>query len=241
MKLVAEIPETLLLWDIDKTLLSTAGVSREVYSLAFETLTGRSSRVVADTAGRTEFEIMKDLFHKNFICADHVGTPTEIEEVLVKTLAQKRIDLSRRGAALPGARRALCALADFPTIVQSVLTGNVRRNATTKLAAFGLDAWLDLSVGAYGSEGMARWELVEVARQRVDSKYGKTFDARSTILVGDTPKDVEAARVGGAKIIAVASGASSVETLLRAGADCAIESLDDTEGFILMLRDLRHR
>ncbi|WP_153805060.1 HAD hydrolase-like protein [Nocardia sp. SYP-A9097] len=236
---LAGIPDTLLLWDIDRTLLTTAGVSREMYSLAFESLTGIASTVVADTAGRTEFEIMNELFRGNAIGADRSWLPTDIEQVLVDSLTQMQIELARRGSALPGAESALRTLAEIPSIFQSVLTGNVRRNAAIKLATFGLDGWLDLSVGAYGSDGKARWELVDLARQRAGGKYRRAFDADSTIIVGDTPKDVEAGLLGGAKTIAVASGTSSVQTLLDAGADYAIESLDSTEAFVRAIVELR--
>ncbi len=235
------LPETLLLWDIDKTLLTTAGVSREVYALAFEALTGRISRVTAVTAGRTEYQIMKDLFLRNAIGVDVLDSAPDLDGVLAESLNRKTAELARRGAALPGARRLLKELAEVPAVVQSVLTGNVRANAATKLATFGLDPWLDLSVGAYGSDGRARWELVGLARERARRKYGITFDAESTILVGDTPRDVEAARVGGAKVIGVATGASSVDALSDAGADRAVENLADAEGFLAALVDLRLR
>jgi phosphoglycolate phosphatase len=98
------------------------------------------------------------------------------------------------------------ALSTIPTVVQSVLTGNITSNARAKLHAFGLDRWVDLDVGGFGSDGTIRSNLVGTARRKVLKRYGMTFDRSSTILIGDTPLDVKAAHDGGAKIITVATG-----------------------------------
>jgi hypothetical protein len=56
------------------------------------------------------------------------------------------------------------------------------------LATFGLDKHIDFEVGAYGSDDPVRANLVGIARRRATGKYHTTFDYRSTILVGDTPR-----------------------------------------------------
>ncbi|GAA4966686.1 hypothetical protein GCM10023238_38110 [Streptomyces heliomycini] len=76
----------------------------------------------------------------------------------------------------------------------SVLTGNIDANARVKLSAFGLDSLLDLPVGAYGADADLRPDLVAVARERVQRLRGVRADT-PTVLVGDTPRDVEAALV----------------------------------------------
>ncbi len=65
------------------------------------------------------------------------------------------------------------------------------------------------------------------------------FDKLSTILIGDTPLDVKAARDGGAKIIGVATGSSSMNVLHEAGADAVIESLEHLDQLIMELIELR--
>ena len=78
--------------------------------------------------------------------------------------------------------------------MQSVLTGNLRPLAEAKLGALGLDAYLDLDVGAYGDAHEVRSELVRVARDKAAAAYGATFDGAATVLIGDTRLDVQAAR-----------------------------------------------
>src|SRR5262249_15895295 len=91
-------------------------------------------------------------------------------------------------------------------VVQSVLTGNVRPMAEMKLGALGLDGHLDLEAGAYGESHEIRSELVHLARGNAARRYGTDFAGTATVLVGDTPLDVAAARATGARVVAVATG-----------------------------------
>ena len=111
-------------------------------------------------------------------------------------------------------------------MVQSLLTGNLAANAAVKLGAFGLERWLDLEVGGYGSDPHeARSDLVGwPASGRV--RYARPDD---TVLVGDTPLDVKAAHDAGARVVAVASGPYGTAELEQAGADVVLSDLSDTE------------
>ncbi|GAA1394639.1 hypothetical protein GCM10009639_29000 [Kitasatospora putterlickiae] len=113
-------------------------------------------------------------------------------------------------------------------VVQSVLTGNLRANAELKLGLFGLTGLLDAEVGAYGDDAPERPALVPVARRRAAAAYGTGFDSDSAVLIGDTPRDVRAGLVGGARVIAVASGAYGAAELREAGADAVLADLRDT-------------
>ncbi|WP_211261425.1 HAD family hydrolase [Pseudonocardia acaciae] len=236
-----QLPKTLVLWDVDHTLIENGGVSKATYSLAFELLTGRlpSGRPVTD--GRTDFQIMRELFSANSVAPDRCADLGRIEQALAEAMKRNAPLLPDRGYALPGAADALRALLSVPAVVQSVLTGNIEANAWAKLHAFDLDRLVDLGVGGYGSDSIVRSELVDAAREKVRLKYGEKFGATSTILIGDTPRDIEAARNGGAKIIAVATGASDVSTLQAAGADAVIESLVDLDRFSSVLLEVRTR
>jgi phosphoglycolate phosphatase-like HAD superfamily hydrolase len=113
-------------------------------------------------------------------------------------------------------------------VVQSVLTGNVRQMAEIKLGAVGLDANLDLETGAYGDSHEIRSELVHLARANAARKYGREFAGTATVLVGDTPLDVAAARATGARAVAVATGGTSADELAESGADAVLPDLTDT-------------
>lgn len=115
-------------------------------------------------------------------------------------------------------------------MIQSTLTGNMEANARVKLRAFGLDPWIDFSVGGYGVLH-ERPLLVPVARHRAAVRYGFDPLAGATVLIGDTPADVEAGLAGGARVLAVATGSYSVAQLWAAGVDDVITDLADVEGF----------
>lgn len=237
--IVSSLPETLILWDVDHTLIENGGVSKETYALAFELLVGHAPSTRPATDGRTDFQIMKELLATNSVDNTKYVEIAQFEGVLVEAMQQKAPQLPRRGYVLPGVVEALTALSAVPTVVQSALTGNVAPNARAKLGAFNLDTWVDLEVGGFGSDDKIRSNLVDAARRKVAKKYGTMFDRSSTILVGDTPLDVKAAHDGGAKIIAVATGVHSVGELVEAGADVVLDSLVDLDRFLAALVDLR--
>lgn len=114
-------------------------------------------------------------------------------------------------------------------VVQSLLTGNIRALAEVKLGPLGLTRHLDLDVGAYGDTHEVRSELVGPARRRAVAAYGGDFGGQATVLVGDTPLDIGAAVVTGARAVGVATGGFSVAELARAGADAVLPDLTDTD------------
>ncbi len=116
--------------------------------------------------------------------------------------------------------------------MQSVLTGNMQATAQAKLAALDLDRYLDLRVGAYGDAHEIRADLVPLARARAAAAYGGDFAGEATVLIGDTPLDIEAARRTGARSVGVATGGFSPAELSAAGADAVLPDLTDTENVL---------
>jgi phosphoglycolate phosphatase-like HAD superfamily hydrolase len=112
--------------------------------------------------------------------------------------------------------------------VQSLLTGNIRAVAEVKLGVLGLTDHLDLAVGAYGDASEIRADLVQVARDRAALAYGRDYGGQATVLVGDTPLDVEAALVTGSRAVGVATGSYSAAELAAAGAHAVLADLADT-------------
>ncbi|MFE4960653.1 HAD family hydrolase [Streptomyces sp. NPDC056653] len=216
--------ELIVLWDIDHTLIGNSGVSKEIYAAAFAALAGTVPSGPARTEGRTDRLIMRDMFHRNGLSEPDWAT---VEAALAHAGQQRLHELSKRGTALPGVRDVLKAASVREAWVSSVLTGNIASNARVKVSAFGLDPLLDLAVGAYGADALQRPGLVAVAQERAQRLRGVRDDV-PVILVGDTPRDVEAALATGSGIIAVASGVHSPEELAAAGASVVLSDLTDT-------------
>lgn len=214
-----------MLWDVDHTLVDVDGLGREAYDLAFLRQFGRPVVHQPPMAGRTDRAIAYDVLRLN-------GAPTADEHLeALRVGAETAFDelahlLPVRGRALPGALEALTSVAG----VQSVLTGNLRRIAEVKLGPFGLIEHLDLDAGAYGWSHAVRANLVDIARGAARQRYERSFDGRRTVLVGDTPLDVEAALLTGAGVVAVATGRYTIGELRAAGAHVVLPDLSDTAG-----------
>lgn len=227
-------PKTLILWDVDHTLIENGGVSKETYALAFELLVGTPPAVRPQTDGRTDQSIMAELFTANGVKMTDAHRDA-LFPTLIEAMSRNADALRRRGHALTGADAALTAVSMDDTFVQSVLTGNIPENAFTKLATFGLHKNLDFEVGGFGSDSIARADLVAAAQGKAGEKYRTVFDRGNTILIGDTTRDVEAGVKGGARVMAVATGVDAVEVLRGAGADLVLKDLADTA---LVMRSL---
>jgi phosphoglycolate phosphatase-like HAD superfamily hydrolase len=232
-----EVPEAeihrLVLWNVDLTLLDVVKVTREAYAEAFRKITGRPLVQLPQMAGRTEPEIFFDALALNGVSlrdgdeSERLLAPFGAE--LATSLAARRDQLTAQGRLLPGAVGSLAAVAGVAGVVQSVLTGSSRPNATVKLRAFGLDRYVDLTVGGFaGSDAYPKGALLRVARQRAEEKYGVQFAESATVYIADSPRDVEAAKIGGARSVAVASGRAGTAELRDAGADAVLPDLTDT-------------
>ena len=222
---------TLVLWDVDHTLMETGGVGFELFRAAFEQASGQQLRQAADVTGRTEPAIFRETVELQGIPYSPVLFD-RYAALLAAGYVAGASEMAQRGRALPGAPETIAALARTGKVIQSVLTGNLRSVAETKLRTFGLDDELDLDVGAYGTDDDVRANLVPVARRRAAEKYQTDFPARATVLIGDTPSDVQAALDSGARIIAVASGKSTPDDLRRAGAAVVLPSLHDAHAVV---------
>lgn len=221
----------LVLWDIDHTLIETRGVGGRIYADAFRKVTGQRLEEMPALSGRTEPVIFREALKVHDI-ADTGDLYRQFAAEQARGYAEGMDELRRQGRALPGALDALRELADRPDIIQSVLTGNTREASEIKLRTFDLDRYLDLDIGAYGTDDDTRANLVKIARQRATAARGIPFDPATTVLIGDTPNDVIAARDGGARIIAVATGSDSAADLAAAGADTVLDDLTRTDDLL---------
>ncbi len=225
----------LLLWDVDHTLIENGGVSKETYALAFEILVGRTPTSQPRTDGLTDYLIMRNLFEANAVDLSP-SYESKLFDVLSIAMDRNAKALASRGHILPGVLDAISELDKIDQVMQSVLTGNIVHNARVKLGAFDLDARFDMAIGGYGSDARQRHELVGAAQRKASAAVGFWFDRSSTLLVGDTPMDVQAGITGGARVLAVATGTYTSDELRNAGADVVLPDLVDTQMFVRLVR-----
>lgn len=206
-------------------------MSRDAYAEAFRKVTGRPLVALPQLAGATDTEI----FHEALALNAWPSGPESDDDTLAAYLAEleaafaaRRDLLARHGRLLPGAGEALAALGRSPGVVQTVLTGTIRPNAVAKLRAFGLDRYLDLSVGGFGSDIHPKGTLILRSLAGAERRYGGPFPAAAAVYLADSTRDMTAARIGGVRPVGVASGRSTVNELLGAGAAMVLRDLTDS-------------
>jgi phosphoglycolate phosphatase len=207
-------------------------VTRDACADAFRQVTGRRLVQLPQTAGRTDSEVFFEALALNAAELSGAGEAQPqlagYTDALAKAFEARSDLLITKGRLLPGAKEALAAVARLPGMIQSVLTGTIRPNAIIKLRAFGLDGLLDLEIGGFGSEAYPKGTLLRVTRSRAAESREVSLGEGATVYIGDSPRDVAAARVGGARAIAVASGRATAAELTAAGADAVLADLADT-------------
>jgi phosphoglycolate phosphatase len=226
---------TLILFDIDGTLVLTGGAGGRAMSRAFEEIFAIANAFTGvPMAGRTDAWILSDAAAAHGIPPDSPGL-ARFRDVYLRHLA---IELEHPGASrkgvMPGVRTLLDALSDRDDVCLALLTGNYEAGARLKLEYF--DLWKYFSCGAFGDAAPHRNVLVPRALARVEACEGRTFAAADSVVIGDTPLDVGCAAHAGARSLAVATGSHSVDELRAAGADAVIEDLGDTGAVLRLLR-----
>ena len=228
-----------MLWDVDHTLLDAGGSGVRVFQRAFSQMFGRPFPAgTMSLAGRTDRAIALEILTVAGVSEPRAQLGAFQRRIagLAPQLAQL---VAEHGRVLPGAGEALAALAALEArpVIQSVLTGNMRATAAVKLATLGLDRYLDLAVGAYGDDHEIRADLVPAARDNAAAAHGADFAGTATVLVGDTPLDIEAARLTGARAVGVATGGFSPAELAAAGADAVLPDLTSTAQVVAAITD----
>jgi phosphoglycolate phosphatase len=221
----------LVLWDVDLTLVDFRGLGGDWYRRALAEVTGHELRQVPSFPGRTERSITLELLAAHGLS----GTDELVERMYAELIAVAEQDLAHlpnRGHALPGAADVLAALDDLPHVVQTLITGNLPEIASYKLAAFGLDEYVDLDIGGYGSVSECRADVVADAVRRAGAKHGVEFRPQAVVVLGDTPNDVTAALARGAVAVGVATGRSDEDELRESGAHVVLPDLTEIDAVL---------
>lgn len=224
---------TVLLWDIDGTLVTTGGVGRRAVERAFERQHGRR-----DACALIRFDGMTDRSITR-LGLEAIGVePTDaaIDAVLAAYVRELREELvlstpdSYR--VHTGVETALEA-ARQRGMAQGLGTGNIVEGARLKLEHVALYHHFDF--GGFGSDHELRVELIRLGAERGAKQLGHTREACRVVVIGDTPKDVDAARGIGAESLGVGTGSFSAEQLREHGATYAFADLSERGALAALL------
>jgi len=216
-------PPTALLWDIDGTLLRGAKGAIDAWCAAAQTefeLALDWRRL--DASGSTDLLIARQ------VCDQAGEPPTAAGRLLDRYLEELPPRLAEHPPqALNNARAVLTRVAEDPRYGNLFLTGNLRAAARAKLASCGLgDFRWD---GGFAEHGPEREAVAAAARDLAIVLCG---ESAALVVIGDTPRDIRAARAIGAYVIAVATGSHAPETLAGHNPDAVLAGLPEPEDFI---------
>jgi phosphoglycolate phosphatase len=224
----------LVLFDIDGTLVLTGGAGLRAMNRACEELVGHSRALEGiPVAGRTDRIILADVMER-------LGRPLDndlLASLRDRYVARLEEEIQHAGhgvkAVLPGVQGLLDRLATRDDVVLGLVTGNFEAGARIKLGHF--DLWKYFRCGAFADDAADRNHLVPFAVDRARDCGLVEGPANHVVVVGDTPHDVECAKVTGAVAVGVATGPFSAGDLEASGADVVFQDLRDAEAFERLL------
>ena len=211
-----------VMFDIDGTLITTGGAGAAAWGHGFADLYGVSANIEDVTeAGMPDQEVVTVTFRH---VIGREPRPREIAALMAKYLGYlpETVAATTQYEVYPGVPELLSSLCSSGYLL-GLTTGNIEAAAHIKLARAGLSRYF--TFGGYGSDSPHRGELTKVAIQRATTILG-TPPAESYV-VGDTPRDVEAALYAGAIAVGVATGHFTVEQLREAGAEHVLRTFAD--------------
>lgn len=224
----ASVKRKLVLFDIDGTILLSAGAGRRAILAALtEYIPNHAAVAGIRFDGKTDPQIVMELLAASGDPAPH--DPAKVAAVLDRYVAHLEQELAlhgHRSRVMPGIVELLDALEADAGVVLGLLTGNVALGARLKLHAAGIDA-RRFPVGAYGSDHAERAELPKVAVRRAEPFFGRVPRGAEVVIIGDTPADVSCGTCVGARAVAVATGGFSVPELEAAGAHAVFPDFSD--------------
>jgi phosphoglycolate phosphatase-like HAD superfamily hydrolase len=220
----------LVLFDIDGTILLTAGAGRRA-------ILATMSEEVPDVApmarirfdGKTDPQIVAEMLAAAGRPAP--GDAGRLQAICERYLRLLEAELQRPAGPtrlMPGVPQLLDRLEADGRAVLGLLTGNLAAGAALKLRSGGLDP-ARFMVGAFGSDAAHRPDLPPIAARRAAPLFGRVPHGDEVVIIGDTPADIACGACIEARAVAVATGPYSAADLEACGPHAVFADLSDTE------------
>jgi len=219
----------LILFDIDGTLLKAGDKEHQIaFVTAMKQVYGLPATLDGvPLAGMLDSQIARLALSRHGLSNDDIDASlAKMIDVMGERYAEALAEQSRIERRLPGVIEIAERLR-AEHFALGVLTGNARSVAQVKLASSGILNYFP--VGAYGDSARERGHLVQMAWNEAETYYGLSFAPAQTVLIGDTPRDIDAARDNQARVVAVATGRYSVDDLTAHHPDAVFPDLTDTD------------
>lgn len=229
---------TVLLFDLDGTLLLTGGAGSRAFAEATQEVLGDASHAGGFSyAGMTDRSIAREVLRRAQRAHDEAEVDRLIATYLPRLAREVRASaayrvldgveallerLAPRAGGTGGASEAIAAGGDAP-VALGLGTGNVEEGARTKLARGDLNR--HFAFGGFGCDAEDRADLLRAGVRRGAARLGVGERDVRVVVIGDTEKDVAAALRIGAVAVGVGTGPRSPDELRAVGAHHAFDTL----------------
>jgi phosphoglycolate phosphatase len=217
-----------VLFDVDGTLIDTGGAGARSWAGAFSDVMGHEADITAFTeSGMTDPVVARRTFRG---AEGRDPSNEELSRLIAAYLMRlpEAVAGSSGYRVLPGVPELLESLARRGALL-GLVSGNIEGAARVKIERGGLNRFFPF--GGYGTDSADRAELTRAAITRASELHGAPVDPGYVFVVGDTPRDVEAAHGAGAISLTVATGAFDEDRLREAGADHVLATFETPFAF----------
>ncbi len=230
-----ELPTNMLpLFDVDWTLLEGENKPQyDSYANAFEKVYGIKASInevvphgsittqiiievlklhgISEEEAKAKMQEVRRVREESFLAHanDHISNPMPGVYDLLSTLKGKGVPLG-------------------------LLTGEDETIAQRTLELAGLSGFFDF--GAFGNMAEKRVDLIPIVKQEAKEKLGLDESQVEFVIIGDSPFDIDTAKAGGLKSIAVGAGPYSTKELSVTGAELIVDSLQDQQSILNFLK-----
>ena len=215
-----------VLFDVDGTLIDSGGAGGRSWAFAFREAFGVDGDIRKfSEVGMTDPVVARETFRG---ALGREPTTDEVIRLMMRYVLRlpEEVASSPGYRVMPGVRDLLDRLVEADTLL-GLVTGNIEGAAHIKISRAALGRYF--LFGGYGSDSSVRSELTRAAIARAEALSGHSIDPAEVMVVGDTPRDIEAAHGAGTMAVGVATGEFTVAQLEGAGADHVMRTFDDDD------------
>jgi phosphoglycolate phosphatase-like HAD superfamily hydrolase len=211
-----EIMKNVLLFDIDGTLVNSTGDSEPVHHEVMRARGCTRFPTARESSGLTDWGLLASInsLNSNKVSENELQVCfAELDTAYLRKLQDVKLS-----NCIGVSHSNLSLLSQYFDL--GILTGNTYRRAFNKIEKIGINAFFRKELIFTAKARESRDELAARVRNRFLSTMHKA------IVVGDTPKDITAAKNAGLTSIGIATGKFSVDELIKLSPDLVISNLD---------------
>ena len=226
--------KTLLLFDIDGTLLLTGGTGKVAFEEAFEEIFEvPDSWGNLDPHGKTDPAIFDEVAQRTLGRLLTSGEFDLLMERYEEIFEDRIMNGSPNFELMPGIIEILEHLSHDRSIFLALATGNFERAGRMKLRRGGVEHYFQ--TGGFGNDARERDRILQAAVAYSEELARERFGRDRTFVIGDTEYDIAAAKKAGLRSIAVLTNGRTRKNFENDPPNHILKDLSDIPAFMACL------